>query len=532
MRKPTAVLAALCLVATACGTSPQRSGGSAGDSTRYAADGTLTMAISPAPGSFNPYRELGPHGLGSLAYDSLVYQRPDGTFVSGLAEKWTADSRSASFTLRDGITCSDGTPLTASQVVAAIRFASNPKDPSTQLGVNIPPAPLTATADDTARTVKVVMTKQPYGFLLHTIGRLPIVCAKGLRDPAMLRTASDGTGPYVLSSVVPGQSFTFTVRKEYRWGPDGASTSAPGTPAKVVVRVVENETTASNLLLSGEVNLAKVTGQDRQRLEARGLKQVDWQTTGAWLSFNQQGGRATGDLRVRQALVRALDLGQVVKVSTGGSTRGASTGLLTIAPTGCAGDTVKGQLPAHDTATAERLLDQAGWTKGADGIRVKDGRQLSLNLLYLPVNSAYDTPTAELLARQWRAIGVAVKLTGSTFPALNEALFDTSNWDIYLGGWFFSLPSQLVGYLSGPVPPKGTNIAGVDNAAYNDLAAKAAAMTPPSACRYWNDAERAIFRNVDLVPVSNRTEHWFLNGAEAEMQRYNGPIPTTLRVLG
>ncbi len=532
MRSPSMTITALIaagLVATSCGGPAARSG--QGRSTHYAKDGVFTMAISAAPASFNPYGGLGAHGLGPLAYDSLVNQLPDGRFVSGLAQKWNADAKSATFVLRPEVTCSDGTPLTATHVADAITYVSDPKHPSGQLGVNIPQEPLKATADDATRTVTVAMTKAPYGFLLNTIGRLPIVCPRGLSHPESLNTGSSGTGPYTLTKVVPGQSYTFTVRKDYRWGPGGASTAVPGTPGTVVVKIIETEATAANLLLSGQINLAKVTGPDSKRLESRGMKRLDWQTTGAWLSFNQIGGRPTADPRVRKALVSALNLSEIVKVSTGG-TRQASTGLLTIAPTACAANTVAGQLPGYDVTAAERLLDEAGWVRGPGGLRTRNGRTLSLSLEYVPTNSAYDAATAELLAQQWKKIGIDVKLSGDPFAKLNEVLFKTSNWEVYLGGWFFSLPSQLVGYLSGPVPPGGDNISGIKNERYDRLVAQAKTLTAPAACRYWNDAERAIIGDLDLVPVSNRSEYWFLNKADAAMQRYNGPIPTSLRLFG
>src|SRR5262245_19967189 len=106
-------LATMSLVLSACG----GSGGSAapGGPVHYATGGTFTMTVSYDLGAFDPYTGivLGPS---VLAYDSLVNLRQDGRFVSGLAQKWTADVRSATFTLRPGVTCSDGTPLTASQV--------------------------------------------------------------------------------------------------------------------------------------------------------------------------------------------------------------------------------------------------------------------------------------------------------------------------------------------------------------------------------------------------------------------------------
>jgi ABC-type transport system substrate-binding protein len=117
-----------------------------GGPARYAANGTFTLATEKDLGPFDPYRgnilDFAP-----LAYDSLVNLQPNGTFASGLANKWHADARSATFTLRSGVTCSDGSPLTASQTAAAINFVSNPKNKSRLYGVITPTVSVSATAD-------------------------------------------------------------------------------------------------------------------------------------------------------------------------------------------------------------------------------------------------------------------------------------------------------------------------------------------------------------------------------------------------
>jgi peptide/nickel transport system substrate-binding protein len=523
---PLAVIAATCCVASACNGSAGRPG-AAGGSASYATNGTFTMAVSSDRGTFDPYKGL--VGYASLAYDSLVNQRRDGAFVSGLAEKWQADPRSATFTLRQGLSCSDGTALTATQVADDINYVSKPKNGSVQYGVNTPTVPLTATGDDAARTVKVVMAK-PYGFLLNTIGLLPIVCAKGMRDRAMLKTGSNGTGPYVLTRVDPGNSYTFTVRKGYSWGPNGAGTGVPGTPSTVVVRIVENESTVANLLLAGQVNFAKVTGQDVERLDARRVHRTDEQTSGAWLSFNQNRGRAASDRRVREALVKAVDLNAVIKVSTGGTGRPAK-GLIPLEHGACPGDTVGGRLPRHDPAAAQSALDQAGWTKGDDGLRSKGGEPLDIDLVYIPTTSAFNKPTVELLAQQWRAIGVRVNIRGLALTQVVDVLYKSRNWDVYLSGWQFSLPSQLVPYLSGTVPPDGLNISGIRNADYDRLAAKAVTLLPAEGCAYWNQAEQSIVGALDVVPISSRMDYWFAQHAAAQIQRYDVLIPTSIRVF-
>jgi peptide/nickel transport system substrate-binding protein len=482
-------------------------------------------------GSFDPYHNRAIQNIFKFTYDSLVNLRSDGSFATGLAEKWTAGNKSASFVLRQHVTCSDGTPMTASQVAAAISYVSDQKNASVLYNTWVPAVPLTATGDDSSRTVKVDL-KKPYGFLLRTIGRLPIVCAKGLKNPKLLATASDGTGPFVLSSVVPGQSYTFNVRKGYSWGPNGASTSAPGTPAKVVIRIIENETTAANLMLSGELNFARVKGEDQQRLIARGMTKAQTTQSGTWLWFNHIGGRPAADQRVRQALTEALDLNEIVKVNTGG-TGGSATGLIATAPKPCPGDTVAGQFPKQDAAAAGSLLDQAGWTKGTDGIRRNGkGVPLTLDLHFLPLVSPREKPTAELIAQRWAAVGVKTKLTSDTYDDYGRVFYKTGNFDVYAAGFGFDLPSQMMERLSGPIPPKGTNGSGVNNKEYNELSAKAVSMVAPASCPLWNQAEQALYRGFDIVPIASVFETYYLNKAAAKVIAFESPIPTSVRVFG
>lgn len=531
MRRPSALMAMVfssCLIASACGGSgaARNQGGPA----RYADNGTFTMALSDDADGLDPYRTGTGLYLVGMAYDSLVNIRPDGTFVSGLAGKWSADAHSATFTLRPGVTCSDGTALTAGQVAADMNFVGDPANTSALYGRFTPPLPFRAAGDDGARTVTVTMAGKPFGFLLHTLGLLPIVCSKGLRDPNALKHATDGTGPYVLSHADPGQSYTFTVRKDYTWGPAGATTNTPGAPRTIVVRVITNETTAANLLLAGDLNMAQINGQDRSRLRARGLKAIEAPQAGAWLFFNHRGARPNADERVRRALVEALDLTQVVKVSTAETGR-AATGLTALEPRACGGDTVAGNLPGHDVAGAQALLDQAGWAKGSGGVRAKDGKPLRIQLYYPPSLLPDGRSAAELIAQQWKSVGVDVRTTAGTLTGLVQVQ-KNGDFDVLLQPFNSNLPSRFVSLLSGPTPPRGGNFSGIDNPAYDDLVAKASSMTTPASCTYWVQAEKAIFQAVNVAPISERVGYYFLDKATATI---NGtttlPAPTSIRVL-
>ena len=405
----------------------------------------------------------------------------------------------------------------------------DPNNAPAQFGITVPSVPYTATGDDAAGTVKVA-TGKPFGLLLNMVGLLPIVCPKGLKDPKSLNSASDGTGPYVVAGAVAGQSFTYALRKGYTWGPGGAGTATPGLPAKIVINSVSSKATQANLLLTGALNYGQVTEDDMTRLGARGLKNLEYPVAGTWLAFNQRDNRPGSDLRVRRALAMTLNPTEVLKVSGAGHGI-VPTGLISQVPKPCPGNTVTGQAPRYDVAGAEALLDQAGWVKGPDGIRAKNGKPLAFTMIFSPDYAPLDKPTGEFLAQRWKAIGVKANLRPITPAAIQEVLFKTGNWDLYTGGTNVGLPSQLMARLAGPLPPGGVNYAGVHNAEYKALADKALTMTLPQACPTWDKAEQAIIRNVDFTPIANRAQHVFLNKAELQLGRYAGPIPTSIRVL-
>jgi len=168
--------------------------------------------------------------------------------------------------LRKGVTCSDGTPLTATTVADNINFVGDVKNASSRVGVFVPPG-ATAKGDDTAGTVTVT-SPAPSSFLVRTVGSLSIVCDKGMKDRSTLKEGADGTGMFTLTEAVPGDHYTLTRRTDYAWGPGDWQTTQHGLPDKVVIKIVTNETTAANLLTTNQANAAQIVGPDRQRMAA------------------------------------------------------------------------------------------------------------------------------------------------------------------------------------------------------------------------------------------------------------------------
>jgi peptide/nickel transport system substrate-binding protein len=525
--KTLTVACVLALGAAAC------SGGSAvGDrqgNGEYVTGGTFTTPLGSDPGNLNPLQavQISTNAVVPFLYDTLINIDESGKVVSQLAEKWETTPTSATFTLRKDVTCSDGTTLTATHVAANYAYIKNPKNNSSAIGDKLPSADFTVKADDAAGTVTITVP-QPYGFLLVGSGTVPIVCPKGLADPKLLARGADGTGPYTLTENVPDDHLTFAVRQDYKWGPGGATTAEPGIPAKVVVKIVQNETTAANLMLAGQLTETGAAGADRKRLEGRGYHTSTTLSGPTELWFNQRSGRPGSDPAVRRALTTALDLDQLTKVLTQGNGVRA-TSLTVLEPRPCRAETVPGALPGHDLAAARTALDQAGWTAGGDGVRAKGGQRLALTLIYPTGETATDAGM-ELLRQQLRDLGVDVRLKGSSTNAFTETLFQGTGWDAAFLVVSVAYPTSFMPFVTGVPSPEGQNFAAVSNADYTRLATEALRTPGDPGCELWAQAEQALFRDVDVVPVANDRAITFVNKARYS-QGLLGHEPTTIRLL-
>ncbi|MFJ3788343.1 ABC transporter substrate-binding protein [Kitasatospora sp. NPDC090091] len=459
--------------------------------------GTVRIAESGETPSFDPYSTFGA-SQARYAYDSLVNVDPDGTVVSGLASSWQATATTATFTLRPDVTCSDGTPLTVSAVARALDYAGDPAHQLAGARTVLPNVPFTASADDRAGTVSATTTA-PFPFLTRTLGLLPIVCPAGLDRPEALDRATRGTGPYVLTRYSPGGPYEFTVREGYTWGPAGATTAAPGLPARIVLSVVPQASTAANLLLTGGVHIASVNGPDRVRLAGHGLATTDVATVVGLTFFNQRPGRPLADPALRRALVSALDRQGLANVAVGGTGRPATD--FGAEGAVCHADLAAANLPAQDAAEALRA---AGWTRGPDGRLTRDGAALRLRLITSPDLGPTLPPAAELMARTWTALGADVTLVTESLPALVNAMYRTGDFDVVAGSTpGFALPAGFVPFFSGPTPAQGLNFAGVSNSEYDALVAQALREPDTAGCGTWNRAAAALLRSADALPIAD-----------------------------
>lgn len=413
----TLTLLALSVVALAIGATALAQGGRI----VYAQSVPVT-ALDPAHGAFLAYP--GGYEVSFAIYDRLATFDESFTIVPQLATGWTAsdDGLTWTFTLRDGVTFHDGTKFDAAAVVWNVeRMIDADRNPTNRPLWN-PIAGAVAVDDMTV----AVTTHQPYSALLNTFahgsGAMVSPAAAERYGDDQIATNPVGTGPFMLESFTPGQEVVLKAFAGY-WG------EATGTD-ELVFRYVPEAATRISALRTGEVDvidsvppqlaLTLRTDPNVQVLTTPGLRPMGF----ALMTERPP----LDDVRVRQALNYAIPKEAI--------SAGVFQGFARPADSPLAFDTV-GHVSvgdfAFDPARAGALLDEAGWTMGPDGVRVKDGQRLEFSL-YTPEGLfPGDVDIAEVVASSLADVGVAVNITkierAGYWDELRKAPADIG-WDI------------------------------------------------------------------------------------------------------
>jgi peptide/nickel transport system substrate-binding protein len=522
---------ALCLTALAATACSSSSSSGSGGSAAVASGGTFTFAMADDPGNLNPLKtvQTPDANMFKFLYDDLVHVAPNGDIVSGLATSWKTTGPTTVFTIRKGVTCSDGSAVTPTVIAEDFAYIKNPKNGSPYIGVAVPSANFTYQANDAASTFTLTLAA-PFDFLLQSLAFFPIVCGKGAQNPASLSESASGSGPYTLSQAVPNSHYTLALRKGYMWGPGGAGTDVAGIPSKVVIDIISSETTAANEMLSGSLNAAVINGPDRKRLTGSGFTTQQAVNGGIDLLFNESKSRVTSDPDVRKALTMTTNRPQVSSVVTEGLTGTAGTSVSPATPLACDDSAAASSIPTYDPAAAAKLLTSDGWLPGPGGIRAKNGVKLAVTAPYL--NTAGGNASAmDLIAGAWKSLGVQVTLDPVTNVDFSGIVFATGNYDVSpITDFANPYQSTLSGLLAGPPPPTGINAGHVNDPQYASLSAKALQTYGQAGCQLWVQAARALYSNADMLPVSVLITNWVIKGAT--FQNVGGRIvPTSIRML-
>lgn len=415
-----ATAAAAGLLLSACaGASAPRSTSSAGAPVD---GGALTFALGNDPITLNPTAT----GSGNdtlyverQLFDSLTEQDPKtGKIVPWLATKWqaNADATQFTFTLRKGVTFSDGTPLTADVVKANFDDIVANATKALNAITALPNYAGTTVVDDSTFTVAF---SKPNGAFPQAASSV----ALGLLSPKSLAIPFDdratgaglsGTGPFVLKSYTKNTSVVLTKRDGYAWAPEDYANRGAAHLDTVTFTIVPEAGVRTGSLTSGQVGaIGGVLPQDVATLQAQKTPLVIRSNPGIafGLSTYIREGSALADLQVRKALLTALDRDLIQQSALTPEFKVATSVLAANTPGAVDLSTKLG----FDKKASEKLLDAAGWKKGSDGIREKGGEKLDLKLGYI-ANFTPNQSIIELIQQQLKAIGIQVEVWTGTVP--------------------------------------------------------------------------------------------------------------------
>ncbi|MFE2050943.1 ABC transporter substrate-binding protein [Streptomyces sp. NPDC059459] len=509
-------VAATSLLASACTTGPTGGSSSNGDGS----GGTVKIGFTSDVTSFDPAKGAGAtdYAITSLLYQPLVGQDDGGTFVPGLADTWTSTPTKTTLTLKKGLTCSDGSALTASQVVASLkRYRAASASALLTFGAANAGAKTTITGDDEAGTVTIT-TAAPWGEVLAGLSGTGagIVCRTGLdAGAALARGSVEGaaTGPYELVTARRGASYELRLRKGYEAYPRFASTPS-GKPAdRLRIQISKNESTLANQLQTGALDLAPLTGTDATRFTGDDSFTVrSAPLIRNYIGFNQRSGRPGADPKVRKAIAQAVSVDAYNDVF-GGTGRPLTS---YVDDKAACVSTDGSLLTRTDTVAARQVL------KGVS-IKLEGSNAVA--------GGAGNSYVAEAL----RAAGAEVKLTNADNATwATDVTANQGDWDATVFPLITGTLARGGTHFLGPEPAEGgLNYGAVKNAAYARSYVAATSTTDRNAkCAAWQKAQEALLKTNDVIPLATVDVHYVTRKGISFATPSGSLTLSTLRVDG
>ena len=441
IRRLCATGAALALVGTSA--TPAAADGGTGD--------TLTIAIAQQVDSFNPFTAQLAVTTNILrhVYDSLVTVDPDtGKPAPSLAESWDSsdDGLTWTFRLRDDAVFTDGEPLTADDVAWTFTTMMENETAAIANGNYVSGFDSVTAEDD--HTV-VVELEEPQATM--TALNIPIV-PRHVWEPILEEEGeafSDygnedfptvGSGPFVLAGHDRGRSITLEANPDHWRG-------APGFD-ELVLRYYSEKDAAVEALRSGEVSFVyELTQAQASALESTSDIQVNTADGKRFQAFTINPGAVTqdgeefgdghpalADRTLRQAIVMAIDNEEVVEKGHGGQAVAAGGYVpprytdFHWAPQG------EEAILDFDPDAANAMLDEAGYDRGDDGVRVSpDGDRLKLRM-HVHQDRPDNVNTGLILVERLADIGIEVENLTVDPGVLSDALY-AGEYDLIFTGW-------------------------------------------------------------------------------------------------
>ncbi|MBL5903921.1 TIGR04028 family ABC transporter substrate-binding protein [Serratia fonticola] len=364
--------------------------------------------LYPPSGGFYPNG-----GILNQITDKLTYQNPKTLEIEPwIAESWSSnpDKTEYTFKLRPGVTFSDGTPLDANAVAKNFdTYGLGNK------ALRLPVSEVINNYDHSEvidpLTVKFYFKRSSPGFLQGTA-----TIGSGLVSLSTLNRKYDelgdarhiiGSGPFVVSGETLGREVDLSVRQDYRWGPAKLAQQGRANLDAIKVIVTPEDSVRIGALQAGQADfIRQIQAYDEKQTQDQGFTIYAAPTRGVndSIAFRPDN-PLVADIRVRQALLHATDSKQIVDTLFSANYPQAKS----VIASSAAGFVDLSDKLTFDLAKANRLLDDAGWQKGSDGLRQKDGKKLLLTV-YESLPQPQNKAVLQLVSQQWGKVGARLNI--------------------------------------------------------------------------------------------------------------------------
>jgi peptide/nickel transport system substrate-binding protein len=491
---------------------------------------TLNVMRSLEAPHFDAHRtSWGPTGeVANLVQDTLVVLDWDAkTPLPNLAKSWTIspDGKLYTFQLRDDVQFCSGKKFTADDVVFSF-------DRLKKLGNRAPfgwrAGPIKELRATGPHTVEYELSEPFSELLLQLTMWTNVIHNKDVVE--QLGTdygvkGLDGTGPWCFVAWQPRNDLVLRRHDAYRWGPSMYQNKGPVKFQRMVVKILPEESSRLAAMLAGQFDYTNAFPRQfiAQAKANPNLRVQESQGSFSFLYFGYKTTRdMVADVRVREAMNIAINR---VEMNAGiflGEARPMYTYVNPVA---------KDYNPAtmgivkEDVERAKRLLDEAGWRMGADGVREKDGVKLAPKVYFTIGNNS--VKPAEAIQGYMRRIGIDWRLHGwdSAISSLKMGEQDYEIWSVSVP--YLSAGDVLNLYFDSKNIPTPNRFNWRDPRTDELLGAGRRALTDTDRTKAYMDAQEVVMKAHLMMPVLDITVHEVTNkrlkGARPHML-YNSTI--------
>jgi len=461
-RKSVATAAlVLMLLLSACGGQQASSGSTTAAGTLTAQGvsvqgGELSFALATSPDTLDPHRS----GLAvsvrviRTIHDSLVVQLPDHTIKPWLATEWeiSEDGLSYTFKLREDVKFHDGTPFNAEAVKYNFDRILDPATKASNAAALLEPYQSSEVLDE--YTIKLNLATPSRAFLGNLSQAL-----LGIVSPAAAQKYGDqlgqhpvGTGPFKFVKWEENAVIQVERNPDYKWAPELVTNQGAPYLDGIDFRIVPEEATRIGSVQSKQVLAAEtVPPQHILTLEKDpNFQLLQTNTVGLpYTLFFNKDREPWNELKARQAVQLAVDVDTIVKTLYLGTYERAWSPLT---PGIFGYDASLEQSIKPDIPKANQLLDELGWVRGEDGIRVKGGKKLTLRYVDGTPNREKRNDIAVMIQQQLKQIGIAVEV--EITKDIRTVVYTNGDYDLYGNSQVNSDPNALYSFYHS-YDPKG-----------------------------------------------------------------------------